>query len=202
CNKKDVPLQIEHIIPKSRGGTNKVSNLTISCEKCNLKKNNQTAKEFGFPGIQTQALQSLKATAFMNNVKKQLIEKIGCESTYGYITKYNRIKQGLEKSHSNDAFIISQGTNQERVKPLIIKQTTRNNRCLQLNRKGFKPSIRRVRYALQPKDKILYRGNVASVNGVHSYGKWVAFTDALGNKVNSNIKNVRLLTYGKGIVFG
>ncbi|RZN14766.1 MAG: hypothetical protein EF812_04700 [Methanosarcinales archaeon] len=29
--KTDVPLEVEHIIPKSRGGTDRVSNLAISC---------------------------------------------------------------------------------------------------------------------------------------------------------------------------
>jgi 5-methylcytosine-specific restriction endonuclease McrA len=38
CGKTGVPLQVEHIIPRSRGGTNRVSNLTLSCKACNLKK--------------------------------------------------------------------------------------------------------------------------------------------------------------------
>ncbi len=36
CGKKDVPLEIEHIIPRTRGGSNRVSNLTLSCIPCNL----------------------------------------------------------------------------------------------------------------------------------------------------------------------
>ena len=38
CGVKDVPLQIEHIHPRAKGGTNSITNLTLSCEKCNLKK--------------------------------------------------------------------------------------------------------------------------------------------------------------------
>ncbi len=60
CNKTDVPLEVEHIIPKSRGGTDRVSNLTISCHECNQEKGNQTAKEFGSPEVQKRAEQSLK----------------------------------------------------------------------------------------------------------------------------------------------
>jgi len=201
CGKKDVPLQIEHIIPKSREGSNRVSNLTISCEKCNLKKNNMTAKEFGFPKIQEQAKKSLKATAFMNIVKKRLVEKIGCEYTYGYITKYNRIRQGLEKSHINDAFVISGGTIQKRNNYFAVSQTRRNNRCLQLNRKGFKPSIRRIRYILQPNDVVNLKNKRLIVKGVHSYGKYVLLSDSLNNKINTNIKEVELLNYGKGIIY-
>jgi len=201
CNKKDIPLQVEHIIPKSRGGSDRVSNLTISCEKCNKKKDNLTAEEFGFPDIQKQAKQSLKATAFMNCVKKTLVDNLGCDSTYGYITKHDRIKLGLEKSHINDAFVISKGTIQERCVPFSMKQTRRNNRCLQINRKGFKPSIRRTRYSLQPNDKVIHKGEISIVKGMFNLGKWVHLTDLLGNDSNTNIKNVRFYAYGKGIGF-
>jgi len=55
CKAKDVPMEIEHIIPKSRGGSNRVSNLTLACHACNQAKNNQTAAEFGHPEVQKQA---------------------------------------------------------------------------------------------------------------------------------------------------
>ena len=31
CQKENVPLEIDHIIPRSKGGSSKVSNLMISC---------------------------------------------------------------------------------------------------------------------------------------------------------------------------
>jgi len=117
CGKTDVPLEVEHIIPKSRGGTNRVSNLTISCKRCNLKKGNKTAEEFGYSAIQQQAKLSLKETAGLNNIRWKIVEQLGAEYTYGYITKYHRKKLGLEKSHVNDAFVIADGTNQERCRP-------------------------------------------------------------------------------------
>jgi len=42
------PLEIEHIIPESRGGTDRVDNLTLACKKCNKKKGDKTAEEFGY----------------------------------------------------------------------------------------------------------------------------------------------------------
>ncbi|MGJ5674493.1 MAG: RNA-guided endonuclease IscB [Nostochopsis sp.] len=38
CGVKDVPLQVEHINPRAKGGSNSITNLTLSCEKCNTKK--------------------------------------------------------------------------------------------------------------------------------------------------------------------
>jgi len=52
CGKENVPLEIEHIVPKSRSGTNRVSNLTLACHECNQKKGSMTAEEFGYPNIQ------------------------------------------------------------------------------------------------------------------------------------------------------
>jgi 5-methylcytosine-specific restriction endonuclease McrA len=35
---KDPVLEIDHIIPESRGGSNRVSNLTLACHTCNQDK--------------------------------------------------------------------------------------------------------------------------------------------------------------------
>jgi len=201
CKKKDIPLEIEHIIPTSKGGSSRVSNLTISCRKCNLKKGNQTAEEFGFPNIQKKAKETLKSTTFMNVIRKRLVEQVNAEETFGYITKYGRIKHNLEKNHINDAFIIAKGTNQKRCKPYQVNQVRRNNRCLQLNRKGYRPSIRRQRYNLQPNDSVRYNGQLYNVKGVHGYGKQVMLVNNIGKVININLNNIDLIQYGKGINF-
>lgn len=54
CGVCKVPLEIEHIVPKSRGGSNRVSNLTLACHACNQRKGAHTAAEFGFPHVQAQ----------------------------------------------------------------------------------------------------------------------------------------------------
>jgi 5-methylcytosine-specific restriction endonuclease McrA len=48
-------LEVEHIVPVSRGGTNDPSNLTVACRRCNRKKGTKTAHEFGFPNVTTAA---------------------------------------------------------------------------------------------------------------------------------------------------
>ena len=201
CGKSDIPLQVEHIIPKIRGGTNRVSNLTLSCQPCNQKKGNRTAEEYGYPKIQQQAKKTLKSVAFMNNVRKRMVEILKCHHTYGFITKYHRIKLGLPKSHINDAFIIASGNNQQRTKTFDVKQIRRNNRSIQTNRRGFKPSIRRQRYNYQPNDLIRHNNALCRVKGVFNYGKWLKLINSSGKTINSNIRNVEMIKYGKGLQF-
>ncbi len=209
CGKTDIPLEIEHIIPSSRGGSDRISNLTIACHKCNQKKGNKTAKEFGYPEIEEQCKKPLKASAFMNTVRWELVRRLrelygetAINHTYGYITKKLRIGLGLEKSHVNDAFAISKGSDQERCRPHAVKQIRRNNRTLQTNRNGFKPSIRRERYKFQPNDIVRYKGQTYPVKGVFNYGAWIRLANENGKDINSSIKNVELITYGKGLQFG
>ena len=201
CGKTDVILEVEHIVPTSRGGTDRVSNLTISCRACNLKKGDQTAEEFGYPTIQQQAKKSLKAAACLNTLRWRIVDQLGAEHTYGYVTKYQRNKLGLEKSHVNDAFVIAGGTNQERCRPYQVIQVGRNNRCLQLNRKGFKPSIRRQRYELQPHDFVKDNNSTYKVKGVHCYGTRVMLKNVKGQDKSVVINNVELIKYGKGLLF-
>jgi hypothetical protein len=73
CKAKSIPLQVEHIIPRSRGGTKRVSNLTVACEDCNQSKNNLTAAEFGHPNIQKQALRPLKDATAVNATRYAIV---------------------------------------------------------------------------------------------------------------------------------
>ena len=115
CGASGIPLQVEHIVPKSRGGSDRASNLTLACELCNQKKGLRTATEFGFPDIQAQARRPLKDAAHVSGIKTTVVDEInkhlGVEqvvSTYGYETKYKRIQVlNLAKSHIHDAIAIA-----------------------------------------------------------------------------------------------
>lgn len=127
CGAKGIPLQIEHLVPKSRGGSDRVSNLTLACEPCNVRKGNQTAAEFGHPKIQAQAHMPLKDAAHVSAIKTAVVQQLrvmfGTEQvavTFGYKTKYKRIQVlDLPKSHANDAVAIACEID-EVVKPLEI----------------------------------------------------------------------------------
>ena len=105
------------------------------------------------------------------------------------MTSLKRKNINEEKSHNNDAFLIAGGNAQERTLPLNLIQKRRNNRCLQLNRKGFKPSIRKQRYPVQPKDIIWIRGNKYVAKGTFCTGKYVL----IGSMKNKEYFNINLI---------
>lgn len=47
CGRTDLPLTIDHILPRSRGGEDSWENLITACRRCNTKKGNRTPAEAG-----------------------------------------------------------------------------------------------------------------------------------------------------------
>jgi 5-methylcytosine-specific restriction endonuclease McrA len=46
CGAQEVPLQVEHIQSRAKGGSNRVSNLCLACEPCNIQKGSQNIDVF------------------------------------------------------------------------------------------------------------------------------------------------------------
>ena len=115
CGISNIPLEIEHIVPKSRGGSNRISNLTLACKGCNQKKANLTAEEFGYPNIQSKAKESLKDAAMLNTTRWSLYNNLKktslpIECGTGARTKQQRIKHELPKTHYFDACCVGAST--------------------------------------------------------------------------------------------
>jgi len=49
CGRGDIPLTIDHIIPKAKGGKDDWDNLIAACMPCNNKKGDRTPKEANMP---------------------------------------------------------------------------------------------------------------------------------------------------------
>ncbi len=114
CGTKNVPLQIEHIAPKAKGGSHRISNLTLACQPCNHRKGSQSITQFlkGQPEtlqrIQAQAKCPLKDAAAVNTTRWALfntLQATGLPVTTGSggLTKFNRARLGIPKTHALDA---------------------------------------------------------------------------------------------------
>ncbi|MHC4395636.1 MAG: RNA-guided endonuclease IscB [Planctomycetota bacterium] len=147
CGEENVPLQIEHIIPKARGGTDRVSNLTIACADCNRKKGTMTAGEFGYPEVQEQAKKTLKDASVVNSTRYEVyrrLKEIGLpvEVGTGGRTKYNRSIRQLPKTHWLDAACVGASTPEvldvEGIRPLVITAMGHGSRQMcRVDRFGF-----------------------------------------------------------------
>jgi len=146
-----VPLQVEHIVPRTRGGSDRVSNLTLACNPCNQRKGAQTAAEFGFPQIQAQAQRPLRDAAAVNSTRWVLYQALQAtglplEAGTGGRTKYNRTRLGWPKTHWQDAACVGASTPARlRVATPTVLQITATGRGrhsrTKLDRYGF-PRLR------------------------------------------------------------
>jgi hypothetical protein len=169
--KKDIPLQVEHIQARSNRGTDRVSNLCLACEKCNLAKGTQDIAMFLkkkpelLKKILAQAKAPLKDAAAVNSTRWKLFERLQAtglpvECGSGGRTKFNRVTRNLEKAHWLDAACVGASTPPvlmvSQVKPLLITATGHGSRqmCL-MDESGFprtKPKAKRFPHAFRTGD--------------------------------------------------
>ena len=109
--------EIDHVIPRSSGGTNSSYNLVASCRTCNKKKSNLSLKEFGkLMGKDYSYLKPKKLpkdAAIVQSAKNYMIREItklvSDTTTYdAWLTKYNRDELGLSKQHYYDALSVGE----------------------------------------------------------------------------------------------
>lgn len=165
-------LHVHHIILRSKGGSDAPDNLITLCERHHNRVHKGKEKL-----LEVKHKQLKSATAMdviRTGIKKSLNE---FEETFGYLTKLKREQIGLEKSHASDAFLIAGGVSQKRTNVIKMRFKRKNNRALQLNRKGFAPSIRKERYNIQPYDLVIYEGKQYRAVGVQNRGEYVKITD-------------------------
>src|SRR5258708_4023150 len=121
CGKENIPLQVEHIQCKAKGGSDRIANLCLACEPCNLKKGTLDIKIFLekkpdlLKRILAQAKAPLKDAAAVNATRWALYEQLQIlglpvECGTGGRTKFNRVTRGLEKTHWSDAACVGAST--------------------------------------------------------------------------------------------
>ena len=151
CEAQQVPLEVEHIVPKSKGGSNRLSNLCLACHACNTKKGNQSIEAFLekkpelLQKIILKAKQPLKDAAAVNSTRLELAKqlkasKLPVELSSGGRTKFNRSQLSIPKTHALDAACVGivNGIEGWNVPTLEITCTGRGSyQRTRLNQYGF-----------------------------------------------------------------
>ena len=117
CEKENIPFEIDHIHPRSKGGSDRISNLTLACHDCNQKKGNLLVSEFlaaqpdRLRRILAQAKAPLRDAAAVNSTRQALYQRLKAtglpvEVASGGRTKWNRHRLQIPKEHCLDAVCI------------------------------------------------------------------------------------------------
>jgi 5-methylcytosine-specific restriction endonuclease McrA len=159
----DEVLNVDHLIPRSRGGSNRASNLVCACRTHNEEKGDMSLEEYSklrgvdFSPIKAQAKAPLKDAAAVNATRLALFNHLKAldlpiETGSGGLTKFNRIRGGLPKTHWIDAACVGGSTPEnlkiENVRALQIKATGHGSRQMcRTDKHGF-PKAHRTRKAV------------------------------------------------------
>ena len=109
--------ELEHIVPRSHGGSDRASNLAVSCRDCNVRKGNQPIEQFladspaRLAAIWRVQRAPLADASQMNIIVPALlgiIEELGLAvgEHDAYTTSWTRRRIGVAKTHVNDALCI------------------------------------------------------------------------------------------------
>ena len=114
CGTRKGRIEVDHVVPRSKNGSDRVSNLVTSCRRCNQKKDNRSLAEFlkrkpaRLKKIEAQLRRSLSSASHMNYLMHLLrrgLEGMGTpvEESDAISTAYTRKALGVKKTHANDA---------------------------------------------------------------------------------------------------
>jgi hypothetical protein len=114
CGITGVPLNIDHVHPRSRGGSDRVFNLVLACVPCNQAKADRPVEEFAHPAVAARLKAAAKAplrdAAAVQSVRwalwRALNQRLPTHVASGGRTKWNRTRNQLPKSHTLDALAV------------------------------------------------------------------------------------------------
>ena len=112
CDAENVPLNVDHVHPRSRGGSDRVSNL--ACFSCNKTKDDHPVEAFlshdpdRLAKIKKQIKSPLKDAAAVNVTRWALYRALAGTGVAGHDgsgarTKFNRHRFSIPKAHALDA---------------------------------------------------------------------------------------------------
>ena len=109
CGKKNCRLEVHHLLPRSRGGSDKLENLITLCSDCHHLAHSSEEQLLAFQKKFGKKTMGTLRYATQMNVLRHMLQKEypSAELTYGFIPKEMRRVFGLNKSHTIDAGCIA-----------------------------------------------------------------------------------------------
>ena len=133
CGKKNCRLEVHHITYRSNGGTDDENNLITLCKECHdcVHKGVITLTKKPKKSTLKYATQMSIIRSWLLKIYTNVIE------TFGFVTKENRNRLNLPKTHYIDACVIASGGKEFKLNDVIFykKRVSKQNRCM---RKGVR----------------------------------------------------------------
>ena len=142
CGRRDAErYELDHIVPRSLHGSDRVSNLVVACHECNVRKGNVSVAEFlsGDPerlaAIRRIQGASLSGAAHLNVIVPELLRRLrtlgpAVTTHDAYTTSWTRNRLGVPKTHVNDALCLGAPARLEGVpdRKLVARATGHGDR--------------------------------------------------------------------------
>lgn len=181
CGKKNIRLEVHHIIYRSNGGTDDENNLITLCENCHSKVHDGTIILNKKPKKMV-----LKYATHMSIIRSQLL-KVYPEAveTFGFITKENRNHLKLPKDHYIDACVIASGGKNFKPNNEIFykRRVAKQNRQMTKGIRGEKKIPLGKICGFRKFDKVRYLGKECYIKARRSSGNFVLM-DIFNNNID------------------
>lgn len=190
CGKKNCRLEVHHLLPRSRGGSDKLANLITLCSDCHHLAHSSEEQLLAFQKkFGKKAKDTLKYATQMNVLRHMLQREYpDAGLTYDFITKEMRRVFGLEKSHMIDACCIAS-------RGVLFKNNNSNKYKKKCVEKGdyARTGVHGCKFVILPKgkivgfkryDKVLYNNKEYFIAGRESTG-YVYLADINNNRVKA-----------------
>ena len=197
-------LNVHHIESRKTGG-NSLGNLITLCRTCH-KKYHKGEIELDF-----KRSPSSRDASVITSMKYRLYKDISSihpnvYMTFGCITKCNRIRNCINKSHSSDAFVISNNLNAKRIEYCyVVRITRRHNRSIH-SQKPQKGGTRKNNIApfevkgFRLFDRVLLDGKIMFVIGRRTRGVFLVGDFYMKNRREVSYRKLKLIRVRRNII--
>lgn len=192
---KNVRMEVHHIIPKRLNGSNSINNLITLCTECHREV---TGKEEQYIDY-LQSIVGKKTNTFLNHASHVMIGKTylrqelskiaSIRLTTGGDTANKRIDWNIEKTHSNDAIVITNliPSKDLNIEEYVVKPIRRKSKSIYNNVNGIKHRDI-VQYTYRNGDT-----HIGYVTGLIPSRKAINFQSSTKHCKAVNAKKVKLL---------
>lgn len=179
---KDSKLEVHHIIYRSQGGSDEADNLITLCHTCHKALHDGKIN----PKLSGKTKGNLKYATQMNSIRKQLFRLYpGAIETFGYITKANRLRLGVNKEHYHDACTIATQGDSFALKTNLYKKKCISDGDFQKTKgiRSEQPIETKKICGFRKFDKVRYFGKEYFIKGRMSTG-YAILMDIEGKKID------------------